>query len=80
MAKIYAAEMPVLEMGRILKNKLSPLRVNELLTFNCLPFRTFEREYIASPIFTFINYIKSNSEQFYVKSLTISTYAGQMAL
>ena len=26
-AKIYAAETPVLEMGRILKNKLSPLRV-----------------------------------------------------
>ena len=27
-AKIYAIESPVLDMGRILKNKLSPLRVN----------------------------------------------------
>ena len=27
MAKIYAAETPVLEMGIILRNKLSPLRV-----------------------------------------------------
>ena len=31
MAKIYAAETPVLEMGRILKNKLSALRVNLFL-------------------------------------------------
>ena len=28
-AKIYAIESPALEMGRILKNKLSPLKVNE---------------------------------------------------
>ena len=28
MTKIYAIESPALEMGRILKNKLSPLRVN----------------------------------------------------
>ena len=28
MAKIYAIDMPALEMGRILKNKVSPLRVN----------------------------------------------------
>ena len=32
MLKVYAIELPVLEMGRILKNKLSPLRVNQLLT------------------------------------------------
>ena len=30
-AKIYAAETPVLEMGRILKNKLSPLRVKQMI-------------------------------------------------
>ena len=28
MATLYAIESPVLEMGRILKNRLSPLRVN----------------------------------------------------
>ena len=28
MAKIYAIESPVLEMGRNLKNKLSPVKVN----------------------------------------------------
>ena len=33
MAKIYAAETPVLEMGRILKNKLSPLRVKLLMYY-----------------------------------------------
>ena len=29
MLKVYAIELPVLEMGRILKNKLSPLRVKQ---------------------------------------------------
>ena len=33
-AKIYAAETPVLEMGRLLKNKLSPLR-DSLLKVYC---------------------------------------------
>ena len=37
---MYAAETPVLEIGRILKNKLSPLRVKRLQQPPCrLPFQ-----------------------------------------